>query len=239
MKYNNKMDLWACQRNLDDYFQYLFDKPKSIWSINNLSLPISKFDRSQINYISQYAGYLNRKSIVIISSYINKSRLITSVEANDSFMTWFSSIFGKYSKETLELNTYRSKIENLSESIIILGSKLDNNYNNEKIYTEKQQSLINLEQYLIRYNLPSSYVFNSVNKKKTHIINNDAMEWIRKITNNNDKKKLNLLNDYLDKYYNYIFNNSKDEEDLIFNNFSFSDNDSNTIRKLSFNEYYI
>ena len=240
----NHENINLLKQYLEAYFQYLFDTPKSIWCINNLNLPISKFDRRQIIYISQYAGYLNRKSTVIISSITNQRRSITSIEANESFMTWFSSIYGKNSKESIVLNTYRSKIENLSESIINLGSELDNNYSNEKIYTEKQQCLINLEQFLIRYNLPSGYIYN-VKSKENNFNNNIVMEWIYKIIKGNDNKKLNkinnkklnLLNDYLDNYFKYIFDCSKDKEDLKANNFSLSE--SNTIRKTSFNDYYI
>jgi hypothetical protein len=233
----NLENIILLKQYLEAYFQYLFDTPLSIWRINNLDLPISKFDRSQIDYTSQYAGYLNRKSIVIITS-ITKHRLITSIEANEIFLTWFNSIFGKDSKESLELKTYRSKIENLSDSIINLGCQLDDNYNNEKIYTEKQQCLINLEQFLIRRNLTSNYIYNAEN--------NNVKEWVCKIIyekNNkklkrmSNKKKLNLLNNYLDNYYKYIFNYSKDED---ANNFSLSDNNnSNTIRKFSCNEYYL
>ena len=196
---------------LDEYFQYLFDRPKSIWKINYLDIP-SPFEMRHIEFNSQFVGYLSRKSIAIVTFY-NKPRLITNVEANESFMTWYKSIFGKDSEKSLELLRYKSKIENLSESVMKLGSELIPKYNNGEIYTEEQQCLINLEQFLFRYHLPSSYIFNSVNNKN-HITNNDAMEWIRKITNN-EKKKLSKLKNYLDEYNSHIFSIPKDKRHTV------------------------
>jgi len=80
--------------------------------------------------------------------------------------------------------SYRDKIEDLSESVIRLGKKLIDNYDDDEKFSEKQQCLINLEQFLIRYDLPSQYVYEGnkkVCKEKTYLVCDEAIDCINKI----------------------------------------------------------
>lgn len=78
---------------LDEYFQYLFDRPKLIYKINKLALPLNRINEIKIE---EFAAYLNRKSIVVLEFIDNNNiSLVKNEEANDSFMCWFRAIYGK------------------------------------------------------------------------------------------------------------------------------------------------
>ena len=186
---------------IDMYFQYLFDKPKNIWKINNLDLPLSLDERSYVN-IKQYASFLNRKSTTVVES-INDIKFVKNLEANDSFMSWFRSIPHDY-KDLQKLTEYRSNIENLSENIVKLGEELVDNYHSDEVRSEKQQCLINLEQFLIRYNKSTNYVHECMKKKKNnYTLNQDVNDGIRVITSGGSRKNRKLKN-YLNEYFCHI-----------------------------------
>ncbi len=107
--------------------------------------------------------------------------------------------------------SYRDKIEDLSESVIRLGKKLIDNYDDDEKFSEKQQCLINLEQFLIRYDLPSQYVYEGnkkVCKEKTYLVCDEAIDWINKITNKNDDKTEDLYQ-YINEYLYFIIERPK------------------------------
>lgn len=197
---------------IDEFFQYLFDIPKNIWRINNLDLPVSKNERTHLE-IQQYASYLNRKSQVNVTM-LNYTIKVKNVDANESFMTWFSS-FTSNEEDLLQLKNYRYKIENLSDNdkVIELGKEFvkDYEYDNED-NSEKKQFLINLEQFLIRYNIPTSYVLDCMKSKNSDYFNSDVIKWVSKLTNKKKSEKLKLKN-YLDEYLSHTVNRSKNEFD--------------------------
>jgi hypothetical protein len=210
---------------IDEYFQYLFDMPKNIWTINNLNLPKTKNDRSHLE-IQQYASYLNRKSLVKVKA-INYTLEVKNIVANESFMSWFRSISSE-NEDLIKLIDYRNKLENLDDNVIKLGKELVTNYyNDENFYN--QQCLINLEQFLIRYNIPTSYVLDCMNAKYTKsndYYNSEVIEWISKITNK-DKNKIKKLKNYLDEYLFYTVNRTKEEFNRNFQKDQEIENDCN------------
>jgi len=199
---------------LDEYFQYLFDRPKNIYKINKLILPIDCINKIKIE---QFAGYLVRSSNVIIE-YIDNNNVVSmnNKEANESFMSWVKATFGNDSLATKKISDYRIKIENPNDSISQFEKKLKLNF-------EQRQCLIDLEQIVIRHLIPTSIIF-EYTKKNAIIVNNSIYDWIKKITNFKKIKIINLKN-YLDSYLEYtIQRNSSD------NNF-YSDT-SNTVLAL-------
>src|SRR6202012_1366296 len=205
--------IFMLKEYIDELFQYLFDKPKNILKINYLSLPILNENKTEFHSIDQYACYFTRKSIVVISR-LNKIHLISNEHANNDVIIWLKSFLNK--NEIIILENYRSKIEYLSQTVINLGNELFENYNSSEIYTEKQQSLINLEQYLIRYRISSSFIY-SVLDKNSQDLNNDVIEWIQKIIENNINQIYNLKR-YLDEYFLHVFNKQPDDKFLENNN---------------------
>lgn len=199
--------LFTLKEYIDELFQFLFDKPKNILKINYLNLPILNEDKKEFYSIDQYACYFTRKSIVVISR-LNKIHLISNEHANNDVISWLRSFLNK--KDVIRLENYRHKIEYLSQTVINLGNELIENYDNLEVYTEKQQSLINLEQYLIRYQISTSFIY-SVLDKDSQYLNNDAVEWIYKIIGNNIDQ-IHYLKQYLDVYFMHIFNKQTDLE---------------------------
>ena len=202
---------------LDEYFQYLIGRPKLIYKINKLPLPLNRTNEIKIE---EFAGYINRKSIVVLEFIDNNNiSLVKSEEANDSFMCWFKAIYGEYSKETVILNEYRTNIEKLNnfqnktakeKKIEELGMKLVNDYNNNYTHSENKQCLIDLEQLLVRNSLPTSIIF-EYTKRNACPINEELLNYIEKITNLK-KSKIKLLKEYLDLYLEYIIYRNKEPQ---------------------------
>jgi hypothetical protein len=178
---------------LDEYFQYVFDRPKNIYKINKLLLPIDCINEIKIE---QFAAYLVRSSTVTLE-YIDNYNIVSmnSIEANDSFMTWVKAIFGSDSIETQRISEFRHKIENPIESITQLENKLSLN-------PELRQCLIDMEQLFIRHEISTSLIDDYTNNHDC-IMNFEIYEWIKKLTNLK-KQKIRLLKKYLDLHFEHI-----------------------------------
>jgi hypothetical protein len=217
---------------LDEYLQYLFDRPQNIYKINKLALPI---DFPKEIKLDEFAGYLTRTSIVVLEFIDNNLRLVTSDEANNSFMSWFRAIYGENSNETKIITEYRSNIEKLmkkinnyklnneklsskkikigTEGIIAkLGMELIPDYCDNNVHSEHKQCLIDLEQLIIRHGMPTGIIF-EYTKKDGNPINYDLLDWIKRITKL-EKKKIVLLKEYLDLYLDYVIYRKKDDRNI-------------------------
>jgi len=181
---------------LDEYFQFVFDRPKNIYRINELMLPIA-IDCIQTISAEQLAAYLVRSSDNVRLECIDNCDvdIVNNIVANASFISWIKAIFGSDSDELKKIYEYQRKIENPSESIKNLEMKLSLN-------PEQTQDLIKMEQLIIRHKL-SSDIINEYTRKDGNVINENLYGWIVKITNLN-KKQIKNLKDYLDSYLEYI-----------------------------------
>ncbi|CAG8674488.1 9950_t:CDS:2 [Rhizophagus irregularis] len=65
---------------LDEYFQFIFDRPKNIYKINKLAVPIDFSDQIKLD---EFAEYLSRNSIVVLDFFDENLRLVSSEEANN------------------------------------------------------------------------------------------------------------------------------------------------------------
>lgn len=200
---------------LEEHFQYLFGSPKSILKINNLELPIflksslsSPYCNDRNPAIEQYAGYFSRESTVTISYTYNMS-FITHNEANNSVLTWFNYIFKEDIEKLEKLESYLNKIENPDTDIEGLERALITHSN-----TIQFQSLINLEQLFIRYNLPSSLIYEYTKPVNPIESNPDITEWISNIIKKKKRTKIVQLKEYLDEYFNYVINRPKDDRTI-------------------------
>lgn len=128
-----------------------------------------------------------------------------------------SSYLWENSNETNILNEYRTNIEKLSnfqnksekeKKIEKLGLKLAIDYNNNFTHSENKQCLIDLEQLMVRYSLPTSLII-EYTKKNANPINEDLLNYIKKITGLRTKK-IKLLKEYLDLYLEYIISREKE-----------------------------